>query len=151
MANMFQPSKAATPAAYLAALEGDRAKDVKAMHAFIRKTVPSLKPFMISGMIGYGPIHYVYDSGREGDWAAVLLSARANYVSLYACATVDGKYLAESYEKKLPKASIGKSCVRFKKLADLDMDVVAALLKQTEAWAKGYVPATPKKRAVRGR
>lgn len=33
---------------------------------------------------------------------------------------------------KLPKASIGQSCIRFKKVADIDLDVIKHILKETE-------------------
>ena len=39
--------------------------------------------------------------------------------------------MAERYKKRLPKASIGKSCVRFKRLSDLDTKELQALLKET--------------------
>jgi hypothetical protein len=42
----------------------------------------------------------------------------------------DGGYLAESYRDRLPKASIGKSCVRFKRLGDLDQDTLEALVRE---------------------
>ena len=40
-------------------------------------------------------------------------------------------YVAEKYKAQLPKAKIGKSCVRFKKLADLDRKALEALIKET--------------------
>ena len=73
-------------------------------------------------MIGYGPFHYRYASGREGDAHLLALSPRKNYISLYVLCTTDGAYLAESYRERLPKANIGKSCVRFKRTSDIDLD-----------------------------
>ena len=35
-----------------------------------------------------------------------------------------GGYVAELNKDRLPKANIGKSCIRFKKLDDLDVDVL---------------------------
>jgi hypothetical protein len=43
------------------------------------------------------------------------------------CATGAG-YLAETYRERLPKASIGKSCVRFTSLANVDVDVLRELI-----------------------
>ena len=42
-----------------------------------------------------------------------------------------GGLLAERYVDRLPKASIGKTCVRFKKLSDLDEKALVALIKET--------------------
>ena len=43
----------------------------------------------------------------------------------------DEGYVAPRYVDRLPKASIGKSCVRFKKLADLDEESLVALIEET--------------------
>ena len=44
-----------------------------------------------------------------------------------------GDYVAERYAGRLPKASIGKSCVRFKRIADVDLQVVRDLLEEAHA------------------
>jgi hypothetical protein len=120
-----------TPKEYLAQLPEPRRSEVAKIHRLIRKAVPELRPFVIAGMLGYGPFHYTYASGREGDWCRVGLASRKAYISLYACAADARGYVAERYKKRLPKASIGKSCVRFKRLEDLDVDALTALLKET--------------------
>src|SRR6185369_12850844 len=102
------------------------------LHQIIRKAVPKLAPGMMSGMIGYGPFHYRYASGREGDTFKIALSSNKSYISLYACAADARGWVAERYKKLLPKANIGKSCVRFKKVDDLDLSALNALLKETE-------------------
>jgi hypothetical protein len=40
------------------------------------------------------------------------------------------KYVAERYKDALPKATIGKSCVRFKRLGDVDQGVLTKMLKE---------------------
>lgn len=128
----MQNLEAKTPTEYINALDGERKKNIREIHNFIRKTVPSLKPHMQWGMIGYGPFHYKYASGREGDWFSVGLASQKNYMALYVCEADGKEYLAEKYKKDLPKANIGKSCIRFRKLEDLDMKVVAKMLKEAE-------------------
>lgn len=122
---------AETPEDYIAQLDEPRRSQIAALHALIRKTVPRLKPFIQSGMLAYGPFHYRYASGREGDWFRIGVASNKSYISLYACAADERGYVAERYKKKLPRASIGKSCVRFKKLEDLDQAALKALLKET--------------------
>jgi hypothetical protein len=119
----------ATPAEYIAKLSEPRRSEIARIDAFIRKTVPKLKPFIGMGMLGYGPVHYKYASGREGDAGKVGLASNKQYISLYICGTNEKGYVAEQYKAKLPKASIGKCCVRFKNFDDLDHKVVAAMLK----------------------
>jgi len=128
----MQNLKAKTPTEYINALDGERKRNITELHRLIRKTFPSLKPHMQSGMIGYGPFHYKYASGREGDWFVVGLASQKNYMSLYVCMTDGNQYIAEKYKKQLPKTSIGRSCIRFKKMEDLDMSVVKKMLKESE-------------------
>jgi hypothetical protein len=121
--------KVATPTEYIAKLTEPRKSAIAEIDAFIRKTVPKLEPFILSGMLAYGGMHYKYASGREGYWARVMLASNKQYISLYVCAVNEKGYIAEQYKRRLPKASIGKSCVRFKSFADLDRKSVAAMLK----------------------
>jgi hypothetical protein len=130
--NMFKPNTTSSPEEYIAKLEEPRKSEIQKLHDLIRETVPNLKPFMISGLIGYGQYHYKSKSGREGEWYIIGLASQKNYISLYCCA-VDGKeYLAEKYKNELPKASIGKSCIRFKKVEDLDVAILKKLFKESE-------------------
>jgi len=130
--NMFKSTSAKTPKEYIDQLIEPRKSEIEKVDVFIRKTVPKLKPFIISGMIGYGAYHYKYPSGREGDWAVVLLASQKNYISIYACGMSGEEYVAEKYKKELPKASIGKSCIRFKKFEDLDSGVLKKILLESE-------------------
>jgi hypothetical protein len=86
---------------------------------------------------GYGPFHYRYDSGREGDAHRVAVAARKTGISLYVLAlTEDGQYLPESRAAAFPKAKVGKSCIRFKRLDDLDLGALHSLLEEA-----GRLPA----------
>lgn len=135
--NMFKPTSATTPKEYIDLIAEPRKAEVEKVDAFIRKIVPKLKPFIISGMIGYGPYRYKTKSGREGDWAIVLLASQKNYISVYACGVADGQYVAEKYKNELPKANIGKSCIRFKKMEDLDKGVFKKILLESEKYPMG--------------
>lgn len=121
-----------TPEDFLAGLPSDRQEILRALDATIRKAVPRQKPKMWSKLIGYGDYHYKYATGREGDWFLIGLGSMKNYVSLYICAVEDGKYLAESFKQELGKVDVGKSCIRFKKLEDINLDVVAKLCKKAD-------------------
>jgi len=120
-----------SPAHYLAGLPSPRRAELTTLHAAIRKAAPRLKPFMAyADMIGYGPYHYRYASGREGDAPIVALSSRAQYISLYVCGNRDGKYLAEAAAARLGKVSVGKACIRFKKLTDLNVPAALELVRE---------------------
>jgi hypothetical protein len=119
----------ATPEEYLAAIQEPRQADMLRLHALIQKAAPKLPPAMVSGMIGYGSYHYKYASGREGDWPIIALASNKNYISVYVCASEDGQYVAERHKDELPKASIGKSCIRFKRLSDIDLKALERIIK----------------------
>jgi hypothetical protein len=117
-----------TPEDYIAGLEEPRRGEIERLHELIRETVPELEPHVASGMLGYGRYHYRYASGREGDASLIALASQKRYISLYVLCVDDGAYLAERYVERLPKASIGKSCVRFKRTDDVDLDVLRDLV-----------------------
>lgn len=129
---MFKPVNAKSVDEYINALEKGRRDEILKLDRLIKKTVPSLKPWFAYNMIGYGVFHYKSKSGREGDWPTISLASQKNYISLYVCAIEDGKYIAEKNKDKFPKASIGKSCIRFKKTEDLDHKELEKLLKMAE-------------------
>src|SRR5690242_11974837 len=107
MAPMKGQSKTAkTPKEYIAELEEPRRTDIAKLDRLIRKTVPKLKPFIHAGMLAYGPFHYKYASGREGDWFKIGVASNASYISLYACGLDARGYVAERYKARLPKAKI---------------------------------------------
>ncbi len=79
-------------------------------------------------MIGFGSYHYKYASGHEGDAMLIGFSPRKAEFSLYVSAPGnDNKQLLE----KLGKYKMGKACIYFKKLEDLDLDILEKLSKAT--------------------
>lgn len=127
---MHGQSDAKTQDEYIAALDEPRRSEVRALHELVLRTAPELEPVMMDGALGYGPFHYKYASGREGDATLVGIANNKQYISLYVIAANEEEgYIAGSYQSRLPKASIGKGCVRIKRLSDIDLDVVADLLR----------------------
>jgi hypothetical protein len=107
--------------------------DIDRLDQLIRTTLPDLP--VDEG--GYGPFHYRYASGREGDAHRISVAARKTGISLYVLAlTDDGEYLAEARANRFPRAKVGKSCIRFKRLDDLDLDALRELLEEA-----GRLPA----------
>ena len=131
------PEPAQTVDDYLASLPEGRREIVTAVHERVTAAVPDLEVKMWSRFIGYGSYHYVYASGREGDWFPIGLANNKGYVSLYICAGDEDGYLAEQNADRLGKVDVGKSCIRFKRLDDLDLDVVEELCRR----AAGLVAA----------
>jgi hypothetical protein len=126
------PKAPKNPTEYLAALPETRRAELKALHTAIRRAAPRLKPHLAYAgtMIGYGPYHYHYASGREGDCPIVGLSSRAQYISLSVCGHRNGKMIAEAAKARLGKVSVGKACIRFKRLADLNLPIALELIRE---------------------
>jgi hypothetical protein len=123
-------AKEATPEAYIAALDEPRRTEIQELDALIRANAPKLERWVVSGILGYGRYHYRGRSGREGDWFRIGLASNKASISLHVMAAEGDGYLAESYAVRLPKADIGRSCVRFKKLEDVDVRVLKELIRK---------------------
>jgi Domain of unknown function (DU1801) len=128
---MFKTTSAETPAEYIDTLEEPRKSDIKELDALIRKNAPNLVPHIMSGMLAYGHYHYKSKT-REGEWFNIGLASNKRYISLYVMAgdKETGGYLAETFKDRLPKADIGRSCVRFKRLSDVDQEELVDLIKK---------------------
>jgi hypothetical protein len=79
-------------------------------------------------IVGFGSYHYKYASGHEGDSMIIGFSPRKNEFSLYVLAT-DKEY--SPLLDGLGKYKMGKSCIYFKKLSDLNISVLEAICKET--------------------
>lgn len=126
--NMFKAVKAKSVESYLASVPKERKELILFLHNFIKKTAPKLKPHFAYNMLGYGSFPYLNYKKEKINWPVVALANQKNYVSLYICALDKGIYIAEKYKKELGKVSVGKSCIRFKKLEDLNLPTLKKVL-----------------------
>lgn len=77
-------------------------------------------------IIGYGQYHYTYDSGRSGDFLATGFSPRKSNLSLYIMpGYADFGHILD----RLGKHKLGKACLYINKLADIDRQVVAEIIR----------------------
>lgn len=81
-----------------------------------------------NSIIGFGNYHYVYESGREGDWPIVGFSPRKNNLSIYIMA---GFSQYDELMSRLGKYKTGKSCLYIQKLEDIEQGVLKELIKQS--------------------
>jgi hypothetical protein len=92
------------------------------------------KPVMWGkSIIGYGSYHYKYASGREGDWMLTGFSPRKTSLTIYIMSGFD-KY--DELMGQLGKYKTGKSCLYVKKLEDIDLDILAELIKKSTSYLK---------------
>mgnify|MGYP001581901065 CR=1 FL=1 len=138
---MFKPVKAKSIKEYFDMLPKERRVPIKFLHTFIKKTVPKLKPKFLYNMPGYGSFRYKNYKKEIIDWPIIGLASQKNYISLYVCALEGKHYLAEKYKNELGKVSVGKSCIRFKKIEDIHLPTLKKVL-QRAAKTPGLVAAS---------
>lgn len=126
---MFKKVKADSVESYLEMVPENRREIIHFLHDFIQKSVPDLKPHFASNMLGYGSFPYKNYKNEMIEWPVIAVANQKNYVSVYVCAVVNGEYLAEKHKDELGKVSVGKSCIRMKKLEDVNFDVLKKILK----------------------
>ena len=134
-------SKASTVKEYLASLPEDRRAVIQAVREVIlRNKDRDLEEGMQYGMIGYYVPHRIYPAGYHVDPRQPLgyaaLAAQKNHYALYlgglycGCGldvngkTPDTEWFVQEWVRTGKKLDMGKSCVRFKKLDDLPLDLV---------------------------
>jgi len=138
--NMFKKVKATTVEEYLDAVPEERKEMIQSLHDFIRKAAPKLKPHFAYNMLGYGSFPYKNYKKEMIEWPVISLANQKNYVSVYVCAVDNGQYIAEKYKKELGKVSVGKSCIRFKNITDINLPVLKKVIQEA-AKSPGLVGA----------
>ncbi|MDF2723129.1 MAG: hypothetical protein K0Q59_2804 [Paenibacillus sp.] len=88
-------------------------------------------------IIGFGTYHYKYASGHEGDAPLVGFSPRKGKTSLYFA---PGDEARESLLSKFGKHTTGKGCVYISKVADIDVEVLRELIRQSVAFLQAAYP-----------
>jgi hypothetical protein len=79
-------------------------------------------------IVGFGTYHYVYASGREGDWMLTGFSPRKANISVYLMAGFDE--LGDELNA-LGKHKSSKGCLYVKKLSDIDEKVLRKMIKKS--------------------
>lgn len=139
-------SKATTVDEYLAQLPADRREAIQAVREVILKNLDKdFEEGMQYGMIGYYVPHRVYPAGYHCDPKQPLpfagLASQKNYMSVYLMCTYGSPehltWFQDAWAKTGKKLDMGKSCIRFKKLDDLALDVIGKSIQRVTA--KKYI------------
>ena len=154
-------SKATTVAQYLAELPEDRRAILSAVRDVIRANIdPGFSEGVGYGMIGWVVPHATYPAGYHCDPKQPLpfasLASQKNHMALYLCSVYvdDGResdWFRAAWAKTGKKLDMGKSCIRFKKIKDLALDVIAESFRRmtvekfiTQYEAARKAPRTPR-------
>lgn len=115
---------------YVAGLEPERRREDAAALIELMGRVTGREPAMWGpSMIGFGRQEYRYESGHGGTMFGVGFAPRASENVLYV---LDGTEEVAALLPKLGKYRTGKSCLYVKRIADLDGEVLEALV--TASW-----------------
>jgi hypothetical protein len=139
-------SKATTVEQYLASLPEDRRAAISAVRDVILENLDEKYEEGIQyGMIGYYVPHKVFPAGYHCDPKQPLpfaaLASQKNHMAVYLMGVYgqpeQEKWFRDAWAKTGKKLDMGKSCVRFKKLEDVALDVLGETIRR--APAKAYI------------
>lgn len=114
---------------FIAGIEDKRQRDDSQAIIKMMAEISGEPPVMWGTSIaGFGTLHYEYASGREGDWMKIGFSPRKGKISIYLTNDIEAFM---PLLDKLGKYKLGKGCLYIAKLSDIDLAVLAKLIRQS--------------------
>ena len=125
---------------YIAIQPEPKRSDMQELHRIIQKIMPACKLWFLDGKdsenktvsnpnIGYGLQTIKYADGKTREFYQIGISANKTGISVYILGIEDKKYLAQTFGKEIGKASVTGYCIRFKTLKDINVDTLAAAIR----------------------
>lgn len=113
---------------YLKALDNKMQADAVILLELFEEITKEKAVMWGESIVGFGTYHYVYKTGREGDWMKTGFSVRKHNSSLYIMS--GAKKYPELLEKLGPhKAAVG--CLYIKRLSDINIPTLKMLIKKS--------------------
>jgi hypothetical protein len=114
--------------------------DMQALHHIILQVMPACKLWFLDGKnsenktvsnpnIGYGSHTIQYADGTTRPFYQIGMSANKTGISVYILGIKDKTYLAQTFGKKLGKASVTGYCIKIKTLKDINIDILEAAIR----------------------
>ena len=125
---------------YITSQPEPKRSDMQALHRIILQAMPACKLWFLDGKdakgktvsnpnIGYGSYTIKYADGTTREFYQIGLSANTTGISVYILGIKDKTYLAQTYGKKLGKASVTGYCIKFKTINDINIDILQAAIR----------------------
>ncbi len=139
-----------SPAEYIAAIPEDRREAFTRLRETIQENIPDgFRESMGYGMIGFAVPHDIYPAGYHCDPKQPLpfvgIASQKNFIALYHMGIYAKEELLEWFVGEYPKhcktkLDMGKSCIRFKKPADIPFALIAELMQKmtVDEWIEIY-------------
>ncbi len=112
---------------FLATVSEQRAAEARTIMRIMHTITGQSAVMWGPSIIGFGSVHYKYESGREGDMPLLGFSPRKAAVTVYF---MEG--LADVYQQQLQrlgKHKVSKACLYIAKLSDVDLDILTEMLE----------------------
>ena len=126
--NKTKPTGEAVQAHLKAVASPEQLADCQAIWALLKGVTGEEPKMWGPSIVGFGSYHYRYDSGREGDSCLTGFAVRSKDLVVYLVASGPEQ---EALRARLGKHRMGKSCLYFKRLADLDAQVLEQLVRDS--------------------
>ena len=121
--------------AYIAAQPEPKRSDMQQLHRVILSLMPRCKLWYLDGKdekgktvsnpnIGYGSQTVLYADRKTREFYQIGMSANTTGISIYIMGLNDKKYLEQTFGTRIGKASVTGYCIKFKRLAEIDLDVL---------------------------
>ena len=120
-----KPTDASVDAYLASKASPEQMADCKAIMAMCKRVTKQPPKMWGPSIVGYGSYTYRYESGHSGDACAVGFAVRGKEFVVYIFAEDPDQI---ELLAKLGKHRMGKSCLYFKRLADIDATVLEALI-----------------------
>ena len=129
MAELKTKATAANVDDYIAARASEQQyDDCQALMKLFRKVTRKAPKMWGPSIVGYGSQQYTLASGRSGEMPVAAFAIRGRDLVVYL---VPGGAKQRSLRARLGKHSMGKSCLYFRQLADLDIKVLEQLVVES--------------------
>jgi hypothetical protein len=124
--------------AYLASRASpEQLADCKAIMAMCKRVTKQQPRMWGPSIVGYGSYSYRYESGHSGDACLTGFAVRGKELVVYVMAEAPKQV---DLLAKLGRHKLGKSCLYFKRLVDLDAKVLEALIAGSVAEVRRRYP-----------
>jgi hypothetical protein len=125
-----QPTDASVDDYLASRASPEQVKDCKAIIAMCKRVTKQQPTMWGPSIVGFGSYQYRYESGHSGESCLAAFAIRGKELVVYLVPDSPGQ---AQLRAKLGKHTMGKSCLYFKRLSDLDPTVLEALIANSVA------------------
>jgi hypothetical protein len=125
---------------YISSQPEPKRGEMQDLHSRILRLSPACKLWFLDGKnadgkvvsnpdIGYGSRDHKYADGTLREFYQIGMSANKSGLSIYILGIEDKEYLTATYAKDIGKAAVSGYCIKFKKLSDINVDVLEKAIR----------------------